>query len=197
LSLFHVELRQFPNVARAFNLAREQVDAQILTPWATGHSFVWSDKRWAPEKAKLTIYEGPALRPEEIGMGRGWANVTRSGEDVTNRVLRETERPDDRHAGLQQLREELVARCRAAPFLVRDSVSIAGELHPDRLVSERLALAERAVWELLHLGEVTIVREAAHGSVTVEREQWQPLLLDWSTWGGEHATELYLATSDE
>jgi len=189
--MFHVQLRQFPNVARAFNLTREQLDARILTPWAAGEPFEWSERRWSPEKVKLTIYEGPALRPDEIGLGRGWANVTRTGEDVTERVLGETERPGDREAALSALREEIAARCGAAPLLLRHAVTVAGELNPESLVSERLALAERAVWELLHLGEVSLMRDG----VAAAREEWQPLLLDWASWAGDQATELYLTRS--
>ncbi len=45
------------------------------------------ERKWAPERAKLTIYEGPELRPDEIGVGRGWGNVTKYGTDVTGRLL--------------------------------------------------------------------------------------------------------------
>ena len=34
--MFHVELRQFPHVARMFNLSREELEARILGPWLAG-----------------------------------------------------------------------------------------------------------------------------------------------------------------
>ena len=67
--VFHVQFRQFPNVARAFNLTREELDSRILGPWARGEPIQWSDRRWSPERAKLTIYEGPELRPRRSDSG--------------------------------------------------------------------------------------------------------------------------------
>jgi glyoxylase I family protein len=86
--VFHVELRQFPHTARAFNLSRERLHARILVPWVRGNSVELDQQTFAPERAKLTIYEGPELQTVDMGMGRGWQNVVRSGEDVTDRELR-------------------------------------------------------------------------------------------------------------
>jgi glyoxylase I family protein len=85
--VFHVELRQFPHTARAFNLTREQVHARIVMPWLRREFVVLDSQQFAPERAKLKIYEGPELRTADLGMGRGWQNVMRSGEDVTEREL--------------------------------------------------------------------------------------------------------------
>src|SRR5436190_10395298 len=85
--MFHVQLRQFPNVSREFNLSAEDLRARILVPWLTGEMVQSGDRGWAPERARLTIYEGPTLRPEDMGMGRGWQNVTRQGQDVTASLL--------------------------------------------------------------------------------------------------------------
>jgi hypothetical protein len=194
--VYHVQFRQFPNLARAFNLSREELHARILVPWAAGESVQWADRRWSPERAKLTVYEGPALRPEEIGMGRGWANATRSGEDVTERLLAESERPGAREQALAALRDEIVSRAGAGSMQVREVVGVAGELHPDWRASDRLALAEQAIWELLHLGSLRIVRICVAGSAIVEREQWQPLLFDWATWTGDEAPTLILKLSE-
>src|SRR5205085_3967881 len=87
--VFHVELRQFPHVARTFNLTREQLDGRITRRWVQGQQVELDDRRWAPERARIAIYEGRALAMEEIGLGRGWANVMRMGEAVTDRVLAE------------------------------------------------------------------------------------------------------------
>ena len=62
--MFHVELRQFPHVARAFNLSREQLFARILRPLAAGRPVELNDRRWSPEKAKL------AIRSEERRVGK-------------------------------------------------------------------------------------------------------------------------------
>lgn len=194
--MFHVQLRQFPNVARAFNLSREELDARILAPWAAGESVQWEDRRWSPERAKLTIYEGPQLRPDEIGLGRGWANATRSGEDVTARLLTESGRPSPREQALAAFRDELVARAAAGSLAIGDVVALAADLHPDWRASDRLALAEQAIWELLHLGSLDVVRTGEGGSVAIKREQWQPLLFDWATWAGDEASGLVLRPSE-
>jgi catechol 2,3-dioxygenase-like lactoylglutathione lyase family enzyme len=85
--LFHVELRQFPHTARSFNLTREQLHARVVMPWMRRDVVELDGQTFAPERAKLTIYEGPELQTADIGMGRGWQNVTRRGEDVTEREL--------------------------------------------------------------------------------------------------------------
>ena len=198
--MFHVQLRQFPNVTRAFNLRREELNARILGPWTAGESVEWDDRQWSPDRAKLTIYEGPPLRSEEIGIGRGWANVTRSSEDVTAQLLAESQRPDAREQALAALREQILARAGAGPLQVRAVVEVATELRPDWRASDRLALAEQAVWELLHLGSIRIVCAAAGvgggGAVVVERERWQPLLFDWATWAGDAASRLIVELSE-
>ena len=79
--MFHVELRQFPHVARAFNLTREELDVRFARPWASGAVIAYDDRRWAPERARLTVYEGPQLRTSEIGMGRGWSTVAKTARD--------------------------------------------------------------------------------------------------------------------
>ena len=85
--MFHVELRQFPHTVRAFNLTRERVHARIVAPWLRGELVELDSQQFAPERAKLKIYEGPELATADMGMGRGWQNVMRRGEDVTDREL--------------------------------------------------------------------------------------------------------------
>ena len=85
--VFHVEVRQFPHVARSFNLSERELNAKVLAPWSRGEVVELGERRWTPDKAKLTIFEAPELRTDEIGMGRGWGNVTRQGQEVTERLL--------------------------------------------------------------------------------------------------------------
>jgi hypothetical protein len=172
--VFHVELRQFPHQARAFNLTREQLDAQILGSWVAGRAIELDDRRWSPERAKLTIYEGPQLAPNELGMGRGWGNVTRDGEDVTARVLAERAQPPP----VAELKREVLDRCAYGPMPLRRLVELSGERYPRARVSERIALCEQAAWELLHEGAVRLVRAGA----PVERGEWQGVLLRWEAW---------------
>jgi hypothetical protein len=182
--VYHFQLRQFPHLARAFNLTREELDTNVLVPWAAGQAVRWNDRSWSPEKARLTVYEGPELATEEIGLGRGWANATRAGQDVTERLLAEADRPSAREEALARLKAEIERRAASGEVRLAAVMDIATELHPDWRASDRLALAEQAVWELLHVRAV----ELFMADLAVDRERWQPILLAWDTWaGGEPA----------
>jgi hypothetical protein len=178
--MFHVELRQFPHQARAFNLTREELEERILAPWAAGTAIELDDRRWPPDRAKLTIYEGPQLEPEDLGMGRGWGNVTREGEDVTARLLAEAAHPPP----VAELKREVLGRCAYRPLALGRLVELAGDRYPQARVSERLKLCEQAVWELLHEGAIRLSR----GGAPVDRDEWQGVLLRWEAWAGEAVT---------
>jgi hypothetical protein len=178
--VFHVELRQFPHQARAFNLTREQLDARIIGPWMSDGGVELDDRRWSSERAKLTIYEGPELPPDQLGLGRGWANVTRAGEDVTAQVLSARAQATP----VTELKKEVVDRCAYGPMALGRLVELTGERFPQSRASERLALCEQAGWGLLHEGAVRLVR----GGGPVERADWQGVLLRWEAWVGDAVT---------
>ncbi|MGZ6666474.1 MAG: hypothetical protein ACXVH3_17175 [Solirubrobacteraceae bacterium] len=180
--VFHVELRQFPHQARSFNLTREQLDTRILEPWCSGAPIELQDRRWTSEKAKLTILEGPELRPDEIGLGRGWNNATRSGQDVTTKLLEEAR--ESRQAPADELKEAIVAACAGSAIVLAQVVAVAAAREPQRRPSELLGAAEQGVWELLHAGRLRLLR---HGD-EVPRERWQAVLLPWSSWTGGDVT---------
>jgi hypothetical protein len=165
--VFHVELRRFPHVARAFNLTRKELDERIVRPWVGGVPVELDDRAWEPAKARLSIYEGPQVEPEQMGLGRGWASATRAGAEVTARVLEEA------RASVQRFKDALTRR-----MTLTDIVALAAEWHPEARVSEHLALAERAVWELLHEGRISLLGPAG----SVGRDAWAATLLDWATW---------------
>ncbi len=191
--MFHVELRQFPHAARAFNLTREELDRRFVRPWVAGALIEHDDRRWSPEKARLTIYEAPELPTEEMGMGRGWGNVSKTGRDVTDRVLAEaqaTAAPAVVASEAERFKLELVGRCSVEPQSLRSILLWAIERYPRRRISERLALAEQASWELLHEQRVEMI----DATEPVPRDQWQERLLDWESWTGD---EVVLARLSE
>jgi hypothetical protein len=206
--VFHVELRQFPHVARAFNQTEAELMRGVLAPWVRGDLVDFGERKWSPERAKLTIYEGPELRSDEIAMGRGWSNATRQGEDATARLLRAAHpKPIDatgaaaEASGVQPLvadfKRELLAQCTGGRIGVHQVLWLANAQYPDWRVSDRLALAERSIWELLHQGRLTMLRasaggERAGGSEPVGREEWQPVLLAWATWADPRAPSVLL-----
>ena len=167
--MFHVELRRFPHVSRAFNLTDRQLDERFVRPWVAGAPVQLDERSWEPTKARLTIYEGAEVRSGDMGLGRGWATVTRDGEDVTARVLEQAS------ASVARFKEVLARHGRMS---LSDVVALAGESHTAARVSDRLALAERAVWELLHEGRLTL--NGVDGPLA--RERWAAVLLQWESW---------------
>lgn len=168
--MFHVELRRFPHVARAFNLTEEELHARIVVPWAKGAPVELQDRRFTPDRARLTVYEAPELAAEERGLGRGWSAITRDGEDVTARVLEVAGELVPRGS---ELKRALLAS--PEPISLPRAVALAGGWGRP---SERLAVAEQAVWELLHEGHVALRRSGEN----VPTDEWESLLLRWEAW---------------
>ena len=190
--MYHLELRQFPHVSRAFNLDREALDVRFLKPLAAGEPIDYGDRRWAPEKTRVIVLEGPPIDQADRGLGRGWALATKQGNDVTEQVLAEVERGAAARPEVELLKDT-IAEVARAPITFPDAIALAAARQPLWRASEQLSLAEQAVWELLHEGRVQLV-EREH---VVEREHWQPIVLRWSTWTGRTGAELRLTTPDE
>jgi hypothetical protein len=178
--VFHIELRQFPHQTRAFNLTREELEARILRPWTSGDAIELDERRWSPERARLTIYEGPRLADDQLGMGRGWGNVTREGQDVTARLLAQVAHP----APVAQLKQDLLEHAACGPLPIGRLVELTRERYPQSRVSERISLCEQAVWELLHEGGVHLLRAGS----AVAQEEWQAVLLSWEAWRSDRVT---------
>jgi hypothetical protein len=184
--VFHVQLRQFPHVARTFNLTAEEVQRRFVGPWTRQEAIELNEYRFSPEKGRLTIYEGPHLRPDQLGLDRGWANVTKSGVDVTERVIADAIAPRSSVAGLKK---EIESLCATRMLAISDVLSLADETLPGRRVSERVALAEQGVWELLHQGRLRMV-SAGDPDDTLSSDLWQPILLSWESWSETEPTVL-------
>jgi hypothetical protein len=86
--VYHLELRQFPHVARRFNQSEQQVRA-LAKPWVGEEWIDEAERKWNMNEATLTILEGPKLSMADLAMGRGWRNAQRRSDDVTERVLGE------------------------------------------------------------------------------------------------------------
>jgi hypothetical protein len=99
---------------------------------------------------------------------------------VTAQVLSERARP----APVSELKREVLDRCAYGPVSLRRLVELSGERYPQSRASERLALCEQAVWELLHEESVRLVRAGA----PVERADWQGVLLRWEAWTSDAVT---------
>lgn len=177
--MFHLELRQFPHVARAFNLEREELDARFVRPWASGTVIRFADRAWNPEKGRLTVYEGPEVRPEDMGMGRGWATVSKTSADVTETIMAEAARSTETRSAIETFKA-IVRGAARTPIAFPEVIALAAAEHPGHRASACLAMAEQGVWELLHQGRVAI--DVAGEEVTPDR--WEAIVLRWETWAG-------------
>jgi hypothetical protein len=175
--VYHLELRQFPHVTRVFNLDRAELDARFLRPWTQGAMIDQDERRWAPERTRLKVLEGPAVRSDELGLGRGWGAVTKDCEDVTDAVLAQAERGAAARPEVEALKEQVV-RHAGESLGMREVVVLAGGSHPGWRASEQLSVAEQAVWELLHQERVVMVS----GGAEIPRERWQETVLGFSSW---------------
>jgi hypothetical protein len=174
--VFHVELRRFPHAARAFNLGHDELLTRFVLPWVRGAAVILDERRWtADKKTRLTIYDGSAIAPEERGLGRGWSTVTRQGRDVTEQLLQEAAKAIVPSVPLPEVKSALLAAAQKRPLRAAEVVALAGGRGR---ASERLALSEQAVWELLHEGQLLLAD--AEGPVSSDR--WESLLLAWETW---------------
>lgn len=188
MTVFHFELRQFPHVARSFNLTREELMARVLEPWAAGRTIELEDREWASDRTRLTILEGPELAMSEIGMGRGWANASRTGVDVTAVLLEEVTvgAGGGTAAATSALGSELLGLCAADWVELPEAVRLAAALYPQARPSEALGLAEQTVWEMLHHGRLALALADGDGTPReVGRERWQELIMAWGSWSGE------------
>jgi hypothetical protein len=85
--MYHVEIRGGGQVVREFNRTEQRLWLEVLEPLMTDREFEIEGHEFVPRQTRLTVYEGPELRPDQLGMGRGWQNVERTATDVTERVL--------------------------------------------------------------------------------------------------------------
>jgi hypothetical protein len=152
--MFHVELRQFPHNACAFNLTEAEL-ARIVEPWSRDEWIEFGERKWSPHQARLTVLDGPHLPIEELAMGRGWRNAQHHSTDVTERVIAQalastaaapaaggtvTEPPADI--------TELQSLLGSDPGALLQAWRLAAQRRPELSPSESLTLAERTLSSL-------------------------------------------------
>jgi hypothetical protein len=84
--MYHVEVRHFPHNMARFNLTDAELMA-IVEPWVRDQMVEFGERKWSPQQAKITIFEGPHMPLDQLTMGRGWRAAQRESEDVTDAVL--------------------------------------------------------------------------------------------------------------
>jgi len=176
--MFHLELRMGVHQARVFNLSADELNRRFLVPLTSGRQIRHEEEDWIPAKTRVTVFEAPQLRPDQIGMGRGWASVQKQGEDVTERMLAAAGQNRLADPAVEALKERLLGRLAGESVSLPEALSLAGEMGRGRRFSEQAAVAERAVWELLHTQELVL---EADGQAMPETE-WQWLVMDQRSW---------------
>jgi hypothetical protein len=164
--MFHVELRQRPNVARAFNLTQEEVREQFLVPLGTGRPFAYSGHEWDGGKAELTVLEGPRLEPNQLIFGRGWPNAQKLSTDVSAEIATQSRAEAESREVVGRLQERILGGLIGGPIALAQLLPLADDLLPGRGSGERLA---------------------ATGSAMPQGE-WQQALLAEETWSPDQAT---------
>jgi hypothetical protein len=157
--VYHVQLYTRLHQARVYNLSDEELQREFLDPMRGPGLFVYEGHEYEPRKTKLSVYEAERLRPDQISMGRGWANVVKLGKDVTKDVLAQRSTPAPAPgtvAAVAQLKERLIGRLSAGPVTLQEIITMAGDLMPGSDAAEQLAASHRAASELLHSGSADL-----------------------------------------
>jgi hypothetical protein len=159
--MFHVELRQFPHNACAFNLSDAEL-SQIVEPWSRERWIEFGERKWNPHQARMTVLEGPHLPVEDLAMGRGWRNAQHRSTDVTERVIAQalasasaasttaTTAAESSAAGARSamLDPELKPLLGPDPGALLQAWRLAAQRRPELSPSESLALAESTLHSL-------------------------------------------------
>jgi hypothetical protein len=164
--MYHVELRQFPHNFCRFNLSETELREAVIDAWVRGDWIEFGERKWNPQQAKLTVFEGPRIPLERLSMGRGWHIAEREGRDVTEQLLAAARSTSVFGAGSvaagepvtsqaaatlghdpvsASLATELIGLLGEDPIALMRAWQLALEGHPDRTPSECLALAEGLV----------------------------------------------------
>jgi hypothetical protein len=125
----------------------------------------------------------PAGSGSPAGSRSPGGSRSRSGSGAGSGAGSIEARPPAISPALDALRREILAQCRTGPIGVHQALWLTNRWYPERRVSERLALAEAAVWGLLHERLVRL-RDAApdQADEPVDPADWEGILLDWRTW---------------
>ena len=137
--MFHVELRQFPHTACAFNLSETELST-LVEPWSREQWIELGERKWNPHQARMTVLEGPHLPVEDLAIGRGWRNAQHQSQDVTARVLA--------RAGDGDTDTELQSLLGDDPAALLAAWRLAAQRRPELAPSESLALAETTLRSL-------------------------------------------------
>jgi hypothetical protein len=203
--VYHIELRQFPHNFCRFNLSEQQLHG-IVESWSAGRVVDLGERKWDPQRAKLTILEGPRIPNTQLTMGRGWAVAQRQSEDVTGQVLAPMEgrrSPADVAADASpgagavadSLALEVLSALGDAPATLSEVWRLAAARSPRSSAGESLLLAEQALRSLIRSRLIVLLPpgaaspDPASGPVDgVAQDRIEELLQAVDSWTGDRTS---------
>ena len=87
--------------------------------------------------------------------------MTKSGEDVTERLLAEARAEVESPPALEELKRAIVARCAGRPLRFEQVLAVAGEVASGADANQAVSMTARAVWELLQDGRLSVTATPA------------------------------------
>jgi hypothetical protein len=203
--VYHVELRESPQVAHAFNLGAARLQAEVMGPLLAGQIFEFGGSEWVPQRMTIVVLEGPELPLHRLGMGRGWINARRVSEDVTKEVLDAAKAASAANAGLASaagragaarapdIERDILARCAVGPRRPpRPPPPRAEIVAPDASAGERLVLAEVALNHLLAEGQVELCRGEDPSSASLPLSEADAVLRAREAWSTDRSSGLFV-----
>jgi hypothetical protein len=173
----------------------------VVEPWTAGETIELGDRKWSPHRAKLTILEGPEIPISQLTMGRGWPIAQRQSEDVTARVLAQTDERTREPAGSRDrgsrrsgsladsLALEVLSLLADGPATPAEAWRLAAARTPESSAVESLALAERALRALVRSRLIVLSPapppEGASVNAGVGMDELDELLRAVDTWTGD------------
>jgi hypothetical protein len=166
-----MELRQFPHNFCRFNLSEQQL-RKIVESWSAGEVVEVGERKWDPQRAKLTILEGPRIPNTQLTMGRGWSVAQRQSADVTGQVLaplRQRRGPAEPIASdstsaanlADSLALEVLSSLGDSPAPLSEVWKLAAARSPGCPAGESLTLAEQALRSLIGSGLILLIPPGA------------------------------------
>lgn len=193
--MYHVELREFPHNAHAFNLDASRLEATIVGPFVRGEVFNFGDYEWVPQRTALTILEGPELPLHQLGLGRGWARAQHSAKDVTDAILvsaRERRPPDSAPMRSRGIERQILEHCAVTPVHLNQIWLLAETAEPEASAGELLVLAERSLGQLLSEGLVEVCRGEGPDAPALSSDEVKALLRAAGAWSGTQAGAIFV-----
>jgi hypothetical protein len=202
--MYHVELRESPQRAHAFNLDAARLHAEVVNPWLAGQIFEFGGSEWVPQRMGVVILEGPELPLHSLGMGRGWNNAVRGSKDVTKEVLEAAQAANagrtsaTARAGAGRapdIERDILARCAVGPLSLPAVWDRAEIVAPDASAGERLVLAEAALNHLLAEGHVELCRGEDRGAASLPPSEADAVLRAREAWSTERSSGLFVRSA--